>query len=531
MTGASSAGLSTGPRSAPPAGALLFTVLVIGTCGLVYELIAGTVASYVLGDSVTQFSTVIGVYLFAMGIGAWLSGYLTRDVAARFVEVEMTVALVGGTSAAVLFLAFAKVEWFQLVLYGEVLVVGILVGLEIPLLMRILEDRYELKDLVSRVLTFDYLGALLASLAFPLLLMPRLGLVRGSFVVGLLNLAVGLWCTRLLEDAFARPRTVWFLRAQGALAFVVLFGGLLASDQLTSLAEDALYADPIVHAETTPYQRIVVTRGRGGFQLYLNGNLQLASTDEHRYHEGLVHPAMAARATWSALEGARVLVLGGGDGLAVREVLKYPEVAAVTLVDLDPAMTRLARDHPLFVDQNADALADPRVEVVNADAMVWLHDRRDAGAPGYDAIVVDFPDPNTFALGKLYSTRFYRLAATALAPGGVMVVQSTSPLYARRSFWCVRDTLEAAGWRTQPYHVAVPSFGEWGYILAARQPFDPPERLASSLDAGAMRFLDDATLRAAFVFPRDMARVEVGPNRLDNQILVQIYDAEWDRWH
>lgn len=522
-------------RRPPPASALLLTVLVIGTCGLIYELLAGTLASYVLGDSVTQFSTVIGVYLFAMGIGAWMSGFIGRDVAARFVEIEIALSLIGGTSAAVLFIAFAEVSWFRLVLYGMVLVIGTLVGLEIPLLMRILKDRYELKDLVSRVLTFDYLGALLASLAFPLLLVPKLGLVRGSFVVGLLNAAVGIWCTYLLRDALRRPRALVFLRVEGFLTVAILLAGLAASDALTSFAEDRLYAEPIVYAKTTPYQRIVVTRGRGGFQLYLNGNLQLSSLDEHRYHEALVHPAFAARAEPG--ESLRVLVLGGGDGLAVREVLKVPGVRRVTLVDLDPAMTELARRHPLFSTQNERALDDPRVEVVNADAMVWLHERQ-AGGPlpasaRYDVIVVDFPDPNTFALGKLYTSRFYRLVATALARGGIMAVQATSPMYARRSFWCIRDTLEAAGWSAVPYHVAVPSFGEWGFFLAARSgsSLSPPTALVHGLDRRTLRYLTDETLRAAFAFPADMAEERVGENRLDNQILVRIYEDEWARWH
>ncbi len=507
-------------RPPPPAAALLFTALAIGTCGLVYELLAGTLASYVLGDSVTQFSTVIGVYLFAMGVGAWLSSFVTKDVAARFVEVEIAVALVGGTSAAVLFLAFARTAWFPLFLYGEVLVIGALVGLEIPLLMRILKDRYDLKDLVSRVLTFDYLGALVAALAFPLLLMPKLGLVRASFAVGILNALVGLWCTMLLRDAFARPRVAWFLRAQAGLTLAVLLGGLVASEQLTTLVEDQMYAEPVVHAETTPYQRIVITRGRGGFQLYLNGHLQFTSHDEHRYHEALVHPALALG------PAKRVLVLGGGDGLAVREVLRDPDVSSVTVVDLDPAITRLAAEHPLFVAQNRGALSEPRVSVVNADAMIWLEDRR--GELEFDLVLIDFPDPNSFALGKLYTTRFYRLVATALAPGGRIAVQSTSPMYARRSFWCVRDTLEAAGWFVHPYHVAVPSFGEWGYFLAARGPFDPPARLSPR--TGPLSYLNDGTLAAAFVFPADMASEPVGVNRLDNQLLVRVYEAEWSRW-
>lgn len=505
----------------------------IGACGLIYELIAGTVASYVLGDSVTQFSTVIGVYLFAMGIGAWASSFIRHDVAARFVEVEISVALLGGGSAAILFLAFARAAWFQGILYGLVLAIGILVGIEIPLLMRLLKDRYELKDLVSRVLTFDYLGALVASLVFPLFLVPKLGLIRGSFAIGLVNAIVGLWCTHLLRDAFLKPRTVWFLRVEGGLTILVLGAGLVSSDHLTSLSEERMYADPIVYAERTPYQRIVVTHGQSGFHLYLDGNLQFTSHDEHRYHEALVHPAVAGRERWAKSSIRSALVLGGGDGLAVREILKYSTVERVVLVDLDPAITELASRHPLFTQQNEGSLSDRRVSIVNADAMVWLDGRTrdDKEDSGFDLVVVDFPDPNTFALGKLYTSRFYRLLTSAVARHGVVAVQATSPLYARRSFWCVRDTMMAAGWSTRAYHVSVPSFGEWGFLLAARSPIPVPDGLAASLgEATDLRYLNDPSLRAAFVFPRDMASEKVGVNRLDNQILVQIYREEWALW-
>ena len=526
-------GLTARGRAVPSATALLFTVFVIGTCGLTYELLAGTVASYVLGDSVMQFSTVIGVYLFAMGVGAWASSFIHKDISVRFVEIELVVALIGGASGAILFLAFARVAWFQVILYGLVFLVGVLVGLEIPLLMRILKDRYELKELVSRVLTADYLGALLASLAFPIFLVPKLGLIRGGFAVGLMNAAVGLWCTYLLRDAFRRPRMALFLQVQGGLVSILLLAGFVWSENLTKLAEDQLYSDPIIHAERTPYQRIILTRGRSGFHLYLNGHLQFTSYDEHRYHEMLVHPAFALRANWSA-PVHKVLILGGGDGLAVREVLRYPEIEHVQLVDLDPGVTDLARNNALLSALNQGALLDTRVKVTNADAMVWLHRRWLASKKSpqmrYDLMIVDFPDPNTYALGKLYTTRFYRLAQTALADEGVLVVQSTSPLYARQSYWCVQDTLEAAGWSTQPYHVAVPSFGEWGFFLAAKHPFDAPQRLPKLNKDVELRYLTHESLRAAFVFPIDMSKVHVGPNRLDNQILVQTYIQEWAKW-
>ena len=385
--------------------ALLFSVFIIASCGLAYELIAGALASYLLGDSVTQFSTVIGTYLFAMGIGSWLSRYVERNLVARFIQIELMVGVLGGFSAAALFFIFA---WssapFKLALYLAVFGIGVLVGLEIPLIMRILKRDLAFKDLVSQVLTFDYLGALAVSILFPVLLVPHLGLVRSGLLFGLLNVA------GRAVGAVAVPRAVAATLAgcacRAALSMLALLAAFAAAGELTSLAEAQLYADEIVHAESTPYQRIVVTRWKDDLRLYLNNNLQFSSRDEYRYHEALVHPGLAT------LPGARrVLVLGGGDGLAVREILKYPQIESVTLVDLDPAMTRLFASAPPLRKLNDDALHSAKVRVVNADALHWLEENDDL----FDFIVVDFPDPSNFSLGKLYTPPFYRLLEKHLA--------------------------------------------------------------------------------------------------------------------
>ncbi len=508
-------GAAPSPAPASRSAALFAAVVLVSACGLAYELASGALASYVLGDSITQFSLVIGIYLSAMGLGAWLSRYLDRDLARRFVEVELSVALLGGFSVPALFVAFGRVAHFRPVLWALVALVGTLVGLEIPLFLRILRRRLEFKDLVAKVLSVDYVGALVASLLFPLLLVPRLGLVRTSLAMGLVNALVGLWTTWLLAEEI---RGVAWVRARCVATVLVLVGGLAGADRLTTLAEEALFSDPIVYSHQSPYQRIVVTAGRGSFQLFLDGNLQFSSLDEYRYHEALVHPAFAA-----AARREEVLVLGGGDGLAAREILRYPEVRHVTLVDLDPAMTSLAVNVPLVRDLNLGALLDPRVRVVNEDAMAWLAeqppDRR------FDVVIVDFPDPNNFSLGKLYTTRFYRLLRDHLALDGAAAVQSTSPLLARTSFWCIAATLEGAGLQVRPYHVAVPSFGEWGFALVRSVPFPVPSRVLSGL-----RFLSDAVLPGLFEFGPDLARVPAEVNRLDNQVLVQYYESEWRRF-
>lgn len=498
-----------------PAPLLFINVLVVAVCGLVYELLAGTVASYVLGDSITQFSLVIGVYLSALGVGAYLSRFIDKELARRFIDVELAVALLGGASAPLLFITFAKAEIFRVVLFGTVLLVGTFVGLEIPLLMRLLESRLEFKDLVSRVLTFDYIGALLASVLFPLVFVPKLGLVRTSLVFGMLNALVALWTLRLLRPLITGHTHLLKVRVYFVLALLAV--GLVKADALTTLSEDNLYADEVIHAVSTPYQRIVVTRGNAGFQLFLNGHLQFSSADEYRYHEALVHPVML-----SAERRDHVLILGGGDGLALREVLTYNDVKSVTLVDLDPGMTELSSEFPPLRQLNQGAYEDERVTVVHADALPWL----ERETQKFDAVIIDFPDPNNFSLGKLYTTRFYRLLQQRLNPGAAVVVQSTSPLFARTSFWCVVTTMETAGLVTAPYHVTVPSFGVWGYVLAKQTAFVP-----NTSPRAGLRYLNPESLQAMFVFPPDMSRTEAEPNRLDNQALVRYYESEWRRWN
>jgi spermidine synthase len=502
---------------------LLASVFIVAACGLVYELAAGALASYLLGDSILQFSTVIGTYLFAMGLGSWLSRFLDRQLVAHFLRIELMVGLVGGLMPAALFCAHSflppsALAPFRALLYGLVLGVGMLVGLEIPLVMRIMKrharSRLGLKDLVSQVLTFDYLGALVVALAFPLLLVPNLGLIRTGLAFGLLNVAVAVWALVLFR---AELRAFKSHALACGVSVAMLVAAFLASDQLTSWSEDRFYGERILVRESSDYQRIVITEGHNGTRLFLNGNLQFASKDEYRYHEALVHPAMAA-------QGApkKVLVLGGGDGMAVREILRYGSVENVTLVELDPHMTRLFSTLPNMKKLNGGSLLSPKLKIVNADAFAWLEQHEGF----FDVIVIDFPDPSNFALGKLYTESFYRLVEQHLSASGYAVVQTTSPLVARRSFWTVVTTLEAVGFSTTPYHANVPSFGEWGFVLAGRRPWHKPAALPAGL-----RFLTLKDLDSLMVFPPDMDRVPTEVNRLSNQVLVREFEQEWGQVH
>jgi spermidine synthase len=503
--------------------ALLVSVFIVAACGLVYELAAGTLASYLLGDSILQFSTVIGTYLFAMGVGSYLSRFFERQLIAHFLRIELLVGLVGGLMPAALFaLQSLAAPSFRFALYALVLLVGMLVGLEIPLVMRILKqqlrgsgaERQGLKNLVSQVLTFDYLGALAVSIAFPLLLVPQLGLIRTGVFFGLLNAGVAVWALWLFRGQL---RQLLAHALSCALVVAALLAALLGAERITTWAEDRFYADSVLYSETSAYQRVVVTSSKQGVRLFLNGNLQFHSRDEYRYHEALVHPAMAAHGA-----PRQVLVLGGGDGMAVRELLKYPSVERVTLVELDPHMTQLFATQPLLRQLNADSLLSPKLRIVNADAFAWL----EQNAASFDVIVVDFPDPTNFSIGKLYTASFYRLIDQHLNAGGYAVVQTTSPLIARKSFWTVATTIEAAGLTTTPYHAHVPSFGEWGFMLASRRPYKLPAELPKGL-----RFLSVADLPTLFNFPLDMARVPTEVNRLSNQVLVQTFEEEWGKVH
>lgn len=500
---------------------LFGSVFLVATSGLVYELVAGAVSSYLLGDAITQFSLVIGVFLCAMGIGSFLAQYVRTNLLRTFVELEIWLGLLGGLSSLAMFAVSSYAgTFFVPFFYALCTVLGILVGVEIPLLVRILEGGGGgdgVRRALSHVLALDYLGALGGAVLFPFVALPFLGLSRASVVFGILNLGVAAAGLALVPP----PRKAMVLRQ--ALATAALVAAFLGSGQWIGFLEDRLYQDEVVYAEDTPYQRIVLSRWRDDVRLYLNGHLQFSAVDETRYHESLVVPAL------EATRARRVLILGGGDGLAARDVLRYPQVESITLVDIDPAITRLAREHPALRQLNNGSLDSPRLEIVHQDAMGFLADDRDF----YQAILVDLPDPSTPTLAKLYSRAFYALAARRLTPDGVLVTQATSPFFARRAFWCIVTTLEQAvaipelGLRTHPYRVHVPSFGEWGFVLASRRELDP-QRLGVSIDT---RFLDAPTLRSLFVFGKDIARVEVEVNRLDHPILHRYYESGWQGFH
>jgi spermidine synthase len=501
--------------------AVLLAVFVCAACGLVYELALVALGSYLIGDTVGQASLVLSLMVFAMGIGALLAKPLQRRAEASFAVVELALALLGGLSVLLLYAAFAWLGLYGPTLVVFALVLGALIGAEIPLLMVLLQRirRQDAGSAVADLFAADYIGALLGGLAFPLVLLPVFGQIRGALLVGALNALAGLGLVlTVFRRRLSRPARIGL--TAGAVGVVAVLGTTFAFAGAFELtARQALYDDPVVRSERTPYQEVVVTEsvsvsGNRDTRLYLNGDLQFSSVDEYRYHEALVHPVLAGRHD-------RVLILGGGDGLALREVLRYPDVDEVTLVELDPEVIRLARQNERLRQLNEGAFADPRVQVVTADAFRWLRDnpRR------FDSIIVDMPDPDSTATAKLYSVEFYVLARHALAEEGRMVVQAGSPYFAPRSFHCIESSMRAAGFGTVPYHVAVPSFGDWGFHLAAVGPA-PSLRLPDH--APPLRSLDAASLAAAAVFPVDRRDAgDIPPSTLMHPRILEYAKDEW----
>lgn len=470
---------------------LLASILIVALCGIVYELIIGTVSSYLMGNSVYQFSLTIGFFMFAMGIGSYVSRFIMGRLIQAFIYVELLLGVVGGLCSISLFMLFPAAPWLYLVgQFFFICTIGFLVGLEIPLLTRVLAEKSTTRESIADVLSLDYVGALLGSVAFPMLLLPSLGLIASSFAIGLVNMSVALINVIWLRDHLTHPKRILAL----VVGMVVgLFALTLLASRITAFAQDHLYFDQVVWKTHSPYQSLVVTNNwrTNDIRLYIDGHLQFSETDEYRYHEALVHPVMS-----HAKAPKNVLVLGGGDGLAVREVLRHSAIERVDVVDLDPDMTDLGQNFAPVVRLNKGAMNDPRVSVINDDAFNFIRNppRR------YDRVIIDFPDPHNEALAKLYSTEFYASVRSVMTENGALVTQSSSPFFAPRTYWTVAETLDSVFDHATSYQIGIPSFGVWGFHIASKDAleFRPlPDNLKS---------FDDQVFAASRIFPKDISR-------------------------
>ena len=493
----------------------------VATCGIVYQLIIGTVSTYLKGNSTFQFSLTIGLSMSAYGLGSFLSTRVKKNLIDWFVLTEILLGLIGGLASFILFQLYARGSAFEVGRFAVIISTGTLIGLEIPILIRIFEDyRQNLRVTVGQLMGFDYLGALVGGISFPLILLPTMGLIGSSFVIGAGNSLIALGTIYAFRHKLKRPRALMIFAT-------IVTMGLIAFSTFTNpierQIEKELYEDHIVRFHQTKYQRIVVTQHAKDVRMYLDGSLQFSSADEYRYHESLVHPGATRLPNMK-----KVLILGGGDGLALRELMQYPSIESIELIDLDPGVVDIAKSDLTLSELNKNAFQETPVNVIHDDAFTWVKTRTQTLAlrNQYDFIIADLPDPHDASLAKLYSVAFYKNLKKLLKPTGLLVAQIGSPFFGRSTFWTSVKTLETAGWKVRPYHVNVPSFGEWGFALCAQNKIQEPYTTHTG------KFHESKTEAALFDFPPDL-RPPPGltPNTMIRPVIVEHFRKDWRKWN
>jgi spermidine synthase len=491
---------------------LLLAAAISSASGLASELLLGTLASYLVGNEALSYGIAVGGFLAAMGVGSYLSRFVGNrgdTLLTAFMTVELLIAPLNAVLPLGLFVLFVVGGQIWLGLSLVTLVLGTLAGLEIPLLTRMVEEEEGVKDALAGVLAMDYFGALVGSLAFPVILLPLVGMFPAAAILGIFPAVMVFFLGR----AFPKLHR-W--RIFGLMIALLLTAFAVMVVPITERLENNLYGAPIIEQTQSSYQRLVLTRQGSDVRLFLDGDLQFSTTDEYRYHEALVHPALEA-----ASQPKKVLLLGAGDGLALREVLKWNSVEQATLVELDPKVVEWAKTHPALVNANQQAFADPRVEVRYGDAFQLISELEDT----FDVIIADFPNPDRNVLAKLYSLGFYRQLQAHLAPGGAIVTQASSPFFAPKAFSCIATTLDAIVENIYPYRTNVPSFGPWGFVLATKTAFNP--QLSHEIPVKT-QFLSPALFSSLFVLPKDMVLEEVDVNTLAHPVIVKYErDRRW----
>ncbi len=497
---------------------LIVSIFIAGLCSIIYELLISTASSYFMGDSVKQFSITIGVYMAAMGIGALISRKINKNLLAKFIVVEILLGFIGGMAIPILYLSFSFSLLYYPIMLGLITIIGTLTGLEVPLLTRIMDDYDSLKINLSNVLSLDYFGALLATLIFPFIFLPFFGTFQSSLIFGLINMSIGfLNLIFFAKKLNLEKRKTYYFWSIVVTIFLVLM--LLFSKSLLKIWEQGLYEDRVVYAKQSQYQKIVVTKSKNDVRMFLNGNLQFSTIDEHRYHEVLVHIPFSVSS-----EKKKVLMLGGGDGLGAREMLKYPELESLTIIDIDPAVNDISRKNFYLKEANQGSLDHQKVNVFHQDAFQFLLKNEER----YDIIIIDLPDPNNTSLARLYSREFYKLVAKRLKESGVLMTQATSVYFAKNTFWCINRTVKAGGLKyTYPCHAYVPSFGDWGWILASKsqlseQPIDLKVKT---------KYLTNQIAQSIFYFEKDVHTTDQSVSSLNKPIILGYYLKDWKHWN
>ena len=515
---------------------LKISLFATGLSGIVAEYVLATLATYFLGNSVLQWTMILSVMLFSMGLGSRVSQYINKNILEKFIITEFLLSILVAFCVILAYLASAYASFNDslsvfpfpfdgTVIYVLSIAIGFMIGLEIPMVTRLNEEFEELKVNIANVMEKDYYGSLAGGIFFAFIGLPIFGLTYTPFILGSVNLLVAtlllfvLW--KVVSPTF-RKGVLTF----GIITFCAIGLGAAFAGKVINLGEQKRYKDRVIYQEQTPYQRIVLTRWQNHHWFYLNGNLQLSTYDEWLYHEPLVHPVMRLSAN-----PKNVLVLGGGDGCAVREILKYPSVEKITLVDLDSAVTSLARKHPVFSELNQGSLESPKLEIIHTDAFNYL----EKTLAFYDVMIIDFPDPKTIQLSRLFSEEFFRMCYNHLRPNGLMITQSGSPYYATKAFYCVEKTVQEAGFTALPIHNQVLSLGEWGWVIGSKSM--DKNTLKKSLQQ--LKFNDiqtkwltsesmqQITSFGKSVVPMDSSQVEI--NRIHNPVLPEYYrKGNWD---
>lgn len=457
------------PLLAAQSRILKICIFATGCAGIVAEFVLSTLASYLLGDPILQWTILMSLMLFAMGLGCRVSKYLRHDLLDKFIFLEFSLSILCCTSVALCYWVSTFSQSTGLLIYFLSILIGLLIGAEIPLVTRMNESYEDLRVNISSVMEKDYYGALLGGILFAFFALPYFGLTYTPIALGIINFTVAsilFWKFRNLT----RYKRITQISFWSITAFFLIF--IFAVKPIILFSEQKKYKDRIIFEEQTVYQKVVITQWKNKYWLFINGNEQFSTFDEEKYHEPLIHPAM-----FLADQRKNILILGGGDGLAVREILKYKDVDKITVVDIDPKMTNLAQHNPIITKINQNSMVDIKVNIVNRDAFIFIENCNEF----YDVIIVDLPDPNSVQLARMYSKEFYLLCLHRLRKYGIIVTQASSPIHSVKSFVCIIKTMEHAGYTVVPYHNNIPTLGEWGWCMGVRKETATSDELKTAL--------------------------------------------------
>lgn len=438
---------------------LKLALFATGLSGIVTEYVLATLATYFLGDSIVQWTMILSVMLFAMGLGARFSRLIEKRLVLGIVSVELLLSLIVSYASVLVYACAGFTNYIGVLIYGLSLFTGLLIGMEIPLAIRLNKRFDSLRVNVSSIIEKDYYGSLLGGIFFAFIAMPFIGLTYTPFILGAINLAVAFVLIYVLQKGVPlHLKRQIIIMALGV--FILVSCGLYFSEPIILFGEQKKYRDKIIYSEQSKYQRIVITEWNEHHWLFLNGNQQFSTLDEVMYHEPLVHPVM------QLVGGApsNILLVGGGDGCALREILKYPSISKVDLVDLDPAMTNLGKTNPIIKELNQSSMNHEKVDIYNEDGFNFLNDAEKL----YDVIIIDLPDPRSIELARMYSKEFYEQCYLKLRPNGALITQAGSPYYAMKAFYCINKTMESANFVVQPIHNQILTMGQWGWSIGVK---------------------------------------------------------------